>query len=130
MMTAIPIIVSLPIVITVVPIDRRGRYRVYLGVRLLVAGIRMPLPDATRDLIRLRADPDAIAIVVMRHAGAGRDALRGRLGAAAGLPVEECFDGRPRFRPYRPRPSEGAPPMRKIAWAYAGDHDVTARAAS
>jgi hypothetical protein len=86
----------------------------------------MPLLDAAREVIRLGADPDAI----ISHAGAGHGALRGRLGAAAGLTLEECFDGRPRFRPYSPRPSEGAPPMRRIARAYAGDYDVTARAAS
>jgi hypothetical protein len=97
MTTTIPIAVPLPI-----PLDHCGRCRVYLGRRLLVAGTRMPLLDAARKLIRLGADPDAI--IIMRHTGAGHDALRGRLGAAAELTLEECSDGRPRFRLCRPRP--------------------------
>lgn len=113
-MTTIPIAVSLPIVITVVPLDRRGRYRVHLGARLLVAGTRMPLLDSARELIRLGADPDAIAIVVMRHAGAGHDALRGRFGTAAGLTVDE---DRGRSRPVRG--GDTAPPMGQTVQAYA-----------
>jgi hypothetical protein len=99
--------------ITVVPIDRRGRYRVYLGPRLLVAGTRTPLLDCARELIRLGADPDAI--VVMRHAGASHDALRARLGTAAGLTVDE---DRCRFRPVRGR--DTASPVRQTVRAYAG----------
>jgi hypothetical protein len=111
-MTTTPIGISLPIVLTVVPLDRRGRYRVHLGARLFVAGTRMPLLDSARKLIRLGADPDAI--VVMRHAGAGHDALRGRFGIAAGLTVDE---DRCRFRPVRG--GDTAPPMRQTGRAHA-----------
>jgi deoxycytidine triphosphate deaminase len=39
----------------------------------------------------------------------GTLALRVRsIGQAVRLTVEECSDGRPRFRSYRPRPSEGS----------------------
>ena len=41
--------------ITLVPLDCRGRYCAYLGARLLVAGTSMPLLDAARELIRLAA---------------------------------------------------------------------------
>jgi hypothetical protein len=94
------------VVITMAALDRLGRYRTYLGARLLVAGTRMPLLDAARELIRLGADPDAI--VAMRHAGAGHDALRTRLGTAAGLTVDE---DRCRFRGVRR--GDTAPPVRQ-----------------
>jgi hypothetical protein len=100
--------------ITVVPIDRRGRYRVYFGPRMLVAGTRTPLLDCARELIRLGADPDAI--VVMRHAGTSNDALRARLGTAAGLTVDE---GRCRFRPVRS--GDTASPVRQTVRA----HDIS-----
>jgi hypothetical protein len=116
------------ILITIVPLDCRGRYRAYLGLRPLVAGTRTPLLDVARELIRLGADPDTV--LVMRHAGAGHDALRGRLGTAAGLTVEECSDGRPRFRPYRPRLSEGSPPMRASPSPCAANHNDLTEAAS
>ena len=35
------------------------------------------------------------------------------IGEGAGLTVEECSDGRPRFRKFRPWPSEGSPPARQ-----------------
>ena len=95
-MTTIPIAVSLPIVITVVPLDRRGRYCVHLGARLLVAGMRMPLLDSAHELIRLGADPDAI--VVMRHAGAGH-----------GCPAWEVRDRRGADRRRGPLPIPAGP---------------------
>lgn len=84
------------VVITMAPLNRLGRYRRYLGAQLLVASTRMPLLDAACKLIRLGANPDAI--VAMRHTGAGHDALRARLGPAAGVPLDE---DRCRFQPVR-----------------------------
>jgi hypothetical protein len=42
----------------------------------------------------------------------GTLALRIRsIGEGARLTVEECSDGKPRFRSYRPHPSAGSPPI-------------------
>jgi hypothetical protein len=106
------------ILITVVPLDRRGRYRAYFGARLLLTGTRMPLLDAARELIRPGADPDTIT--AMRHADAGHDALRIRLGTAARLTVDE---DRCRSRPVRG--GNTAPPVRQTVRAYAGGHDIS-----
>jgi hypothetical protein len=107
------------ILITVVPIDRRGRYRAYLGARLLVAGTRMPLLDAARELARLGYSDDVI--LIMRHAGASHDAMQGRLGAAAGLTVDE-FNGT-RFARWKPfQASAVAPPIAPIELAATEGH--------
>ena len=46
-------------------------------------------------------------------------ALRVRsIGEGAGLTVEWCSDGRPRFRKYRPHPSAARPPMRFAGHPY------------
>jgi hypothetical protein len=89
------------IVITIEPLDRRGRYQVHLGGRLLLSSSRQPLLDGARELIRLGADPDAL--IVMRRAGSSTDCLRGRIGTAAGLTVDES--GSPRFKRWKPFPS-------------------------
>src|SRR5438309_844882 len=62
-----------------------------------------------RDEAVSRSRPDAI--VAMRLAGAGHDALRTRLGTAAGLTVDE---DRCRFRGVRR--GDTAPPVRQTVW--------------
>jgi hypothetical protein len=67
-----------------------------------------PVLALCRQLLAAGLAPDR-AVEVFRGATL---ALRVRsIGAAAKLAVEECSDGRPRFRPYRPHPSAGAPPI-------------------
>jgi hypothetical protein len=99
--------------ITVVPLGCRGRYRAYVGARLLVAPTRMPWLDAARELIQFHADFDVP--IVMRHEGASHDALRARLGTAAKLAVDE---DRCRFRSVRR--GDTAPRVRQKPLAYAG----------
>jgi hypothetical protein len=101
---------------------------VYLGDRILLSASRTPLLDAARELMRIGADPDAL--IVMRRVGTSHDDMRARLATAAGLTVEECSDGRPRFRPYRPRLSEGSPPAREAPSPCAKGHNVRAGAAA
>src|SRR5262245_48354083 len=61
-----------------------------------------------RQLLAAGVDPNS-AMQVFRN---GTLALKiRRIGEAAKLTVEQCSDGRPRFRPYRPHPSEVAPPI-------------------
>jgi hypothetical protein len=93
------------ILITVIPLDR-GRHCGNVDAWPLVAGTRIPLLDAARKLIRLGTDPDAL--IVMRHAGEDRIALRARLGTEAGLTID---DGRCRFRGVSGEDS--APPARQ-----------------
>jgi hypothetical protein len=55
----------------------------------------------------------ADAVLIMRHAGSDHDAIRGRLGALAKLPVEDGQDGVPRLRRGRPSQYVGvSPPVR------------------
>ena len=104
------------LVITMAPLNRFRCYRTYLA-RLLVAGMRMPLLDAAGELIRFAADPGAI--VAMRHAGAGRRALRARLGTAAGVTIDEDHC---RFR-RRVRRGHTAPAVRQTPLRFTGHHD-------
>jgi hypothetical protein len=91
------------VVILIEPVDRRDRFAARLDVRLLVKSSRTPFLDAARALIALGFHPDST--LVMRHTGSEVDALRARLGTAAGLTVEDCPGGSkpPRFVRYRPR---------------------------
>jgi hypothetical protein len=76
------------IVITVTPDKRPDRYRAYFGSEeetLCVS--RQPFFDGARELIARGHDP--LTILVMKWAGAKDWALRGRLGAAAKLTVDE-----------------------------------------
>jgi hypothetical protein len=58
----------------------------------------------------------------MRHAGASHDALRGRLGTAAGLTVDETNGTRfARWKPFQ-RSAVG-PPMRQNHWLGAEGHE-------
>jgi hypothetical protein len=61
-----------------------------------------PFLDAARVLLAEGTDADTV--LVMRHEGTNRDALRGRLGDLAGLTVSEPGSGKqaPDFRPWVP----------------------------
>jgi hypothetical protein len=77
-----------------------------LGVS--VRGGYAPLCQLCRRLIRAGINPD-LPVEAYRN---GVLALRARsLLVAAQLTVEDCQDGRPRFRPYRARSSGVAPPI-------------------
>jgi hypothetical protein len=88
------------LVIIIAPVDQRGGFSARLNGRLLVTS-RTPFLDAARCLIAEGSDP--FSIIVMRHAGSEIDALRARLGVAAGLIIEERNARAPRFVPYRAR---------------------------
>jgi hypothetical protein len=81
--------------IVVEPVDRHGRFAARLDGRVLVNSSRTPFLDAARRLIAEGADPSGI--IIMRHRGSDVDALRARLGVAAGLTVEERDSRTPRF---------------------------------
>jgi hypothetical protein len=71
-----------------------------------VAAGRTPVLIACRELLARGINPNA-AVEIYRR---GVLALRIRtLAAGARLTVEECSDGRPRFRLFRPWASEGSP---------------------
>ena len=77
-----------PIVITVTPDTRPGRYRVYVETEqkpLCVS--RLPFLAGARKLIARGHDPRTM--LVMRWAGSKDWALRGALGAAAKLTVDD-----------------------------------------
>jgi hypothetical protein len=76
------------IVITVTPDRRPGRCRAYVGSEQeLLCVSRQPLLDGARKLIAMGHYPSTM--VVMRWAGAKEWALRGPLGVAAKLTVDE-----------------------------------------
>ena len=60
---------------------------------------RKPFFDAARKLIAQGYDPDST--LSLRHAGSDTDSLRGRLGTAASLTVEETGYG-PQLRRWKP----------------------------
>ena len=99
------------IIVTPVP-DRPGYFIATLsGARLCVS--REPLLAAARELIQRGALADTT--LVMRHAGADYDALRGPLGALARLTVDEDGGGTgtPKFRRWRAdQTMDQRPPMR------------------
>lgn len=97
------------IVITVTPDNRRGRYRAYVEAEqepLCVS--RQPFLDGARKL--LGRGHDRRTMLVMRWAGAKEWALRGPLGAAAKLTVDE-HNGT--FAKWKPLSRSAVPP--KIA---------------
>ena len=76
----------------------------------LTVHARAPVLTMCREMLATGLDPDR-ALEVYRN---GVLSLRIRsIGEGAKLAVEECSDGVPRFRPYRPHPSAGSPPMRQ-----------------
>lgn len=73
------------------------------GSDAVVCVSETPLLDAARALLAQgKANPDDM--LVMRHAGSSVDALRGTVGVAAGLRIEETGWG-PKLRKYKPRPA-------------------------
>jgi hypothetical protein len=74
-----------------------GKYDAYLGTRLLVSGSRQPFLDGCRELLRLGFDPGAI--VTMKRIGSETEALRGQIGTAAKLTVDES--DMPRLRRWK-----------------------------
>jgi hypothetical protein len=80
------------------PVGRRGKFAARLDGRLLVRSSRTPFLDAARALIAEGVDPSTV--LVTRHAGSEVDALRARLGVAAGLTVREDR-GAPEFVRHR-----------------------------
>jgi hypothetical protein len=79
-----------------------------------------PFCDAARALLAQEADP--ATVLVMRHKGEDRDALRSTIGTAAGLTVKDRGDGKPHFAKWRPNdfhgerndPASGS--MREMEW--------------
>jgi len=100
--------------IIVTPSSRAGHFDAHLEHHnsLLVTS-RSPFLDSARHLVDAGFDPDAV--LIMRHDGADHDALRARLGTAAGLTVEESAHG-PIFRSFRnaPQSAVAAPPSNQI----------------
>jgi hypothetical protein len=79
---------------------------------------RTPVLIACRELLARGTNPHA-AVEIYRR---GVLALRIRtLAAGARLTVEECSDGRPRFRPFRPWASEGSPGIAQSANPVGGE---------
>ena len=71
-----------------------------------VAICRTPILTACRQLLARGFNPNAPIEIYRRNTLVLQIRI---LAAGARLTVEECSDGCPRFRPYRPRPSEGSP---------------------
>jgi hypothetical protein len=93
-----------PIVITITPDTRPGRYRAYVGAKQeLLCVSRQPFLDSARKLLWRGHDP--ITILVMRWAGAAEWALRGPLGAAAKLTVDEHHGTFAKWKPFLPQRS-------------------------
>ncbi len=77
------------------------------GKSVLTVHSRTPFTDMARLLVAAGHDPGVV--LEMRREGSDTIALRGRIGKAAGLTVQET-DGAPRFVRWWPRPCvEGAP---------------------
>jgi hypothetical protein len=85
--------------ITVMPDKRAGRYQAYLdGQQAPPCVSRQPFLDSARKLVWLWHDP--LTILLMRWAGANDWALRGQLGAAAKLTVDEHNEVLAEWKPY------------------------------
>lgn len=65
---------------------------------------RAPFYAAARKLTELGHSPDAL--LVMRHAGLNMDCMKGRLGDAAGLAVEETGKRGPHTVVFKPYPQK------------------------
>jgi hypothetical protein len=95
------------IVITVTPDTRNGRYRAYINAEqepLCVS--RQPFLDSARKL--LARGHDRRTMLVMRWAGAKEWALRGPLGVAAELTVDEHNGA---FAKWKPLSRSAVPPQ-------------------
>ena len=83
-----------------------GTFDAYLGERLLTTS-HQPFLEAARVLLAEGVDP--ATPLVMRHAGSQTDSLKGTVGAAAKLTVEETRTAGPYFRKWRPNPYQKGP---------------------
>src|SRR5713101_8184545 len=83
--------------------DRIGTFEARLESGPLVCRSRQPFLDAARRLIDAGHSPSAV--LIMRHAGSGVDALRARLCDAARLTATERDRGVVRLEVYRAVPS-------------------------
>ena len=86
------------LVLICTPADRPGRYQVHLGNHRLLASARDPLTEAARQLLDKGVTGNTP--LILRHAGAGHDALRSTVGAAARLTVKDSQKGVPTFVPW------------------------------
>jgi hypothetical protein len=87
------------IVITVTPDTRPGRYRSYVGAEQEPLSVsRQPFLDGARKLLARGHDPQTM--LMMRWAGAKDWALRGPLGVAAKLTVDEHNRTFAKWKPY------------------------------
>jgi hypothetical protein len=87
------------IVITVTPDQRPGRYRTYIEAEPNPLSVsRQPFLDGARELLARGHDP--WAMLVMRWVGAKDWALRGPLGVAAKLTVDEHNGVFAKWKPY------------------------------
>jgi hypothetical protein len=105
----------------------RGRFEARQGGRLTCVSAA-PSCDATRKMLAAGADPNCT--FVMRHEGSSVDALRGEIGVAAGLTVNEPNHGAIHLAPGRPFPSSAveAPLRRPASTAIAIPNTVDAPA--
>jgi hypothetical protein len=88
-----------PIVITVTPDKRPGRYRAHVGAEQEPLWVsRQPFVDGARKLIARGHDPQTI--LVMRWAGTKDWALRGPIGVAAKLTVDDHNGAFAQWKPY------------------------------
>lgn len=87
--------------IIIIHAEGHGTYTACLGDRIICTGRREPLLSAARVLDAEGLDPDTV--LIMRHAGSGTIALRGRLGILAKLAVRETEREGPLFEKYRDR---------------------------
>jgi hypothetical protein len=76
-----------------------GRFAASIGDRIIVQSSRQPFLDAARVLVGEGHEPGTM--VTMRHAGGTADAMRAKLGMAAGLTVAETAT---RFARWKPHP--------------------------
>jgi hypothetical protein len=107
----IPRIARFPdLIITIRPIGA-DKYEVQHAGRVLVRSSTEPFLAAARALLAEGWPPGAV--LAMRHRGEPDFALRGKLGQVAKVTVENCTDGTPRLRRWKPSPySAVSPPVR------------------
>jgi hypothetical protein len=87
----------LTLVVTPYP-SSAGKFKARLeGQKQILRASKQPFLDGARALLEQGYDPDNI--LVMRHAGSDLDSLRGKLGVAATLTVDES--NTPRFRKWK-----------------------------
>ena len=76
-----------------------GRFDAMVGDQVIVAASKRPFLHGCRALLELAHDPDQV--VVMRPVGSATDCLRGTIGVAAKLTVDDSDRGGIRFRPWK-----------------------------